>query len=361
MRTTSWKGALILLSLAMVLLFAVACGDDEDDGAAPATTTTTTTTTTAAAPADDAMMEKPTLIFSDLDWVSAQIQNAIARKILEDGYDYQTDAVFGGTVPLMEALTRGDTNITMEIWLPNQQEAYDTAIAEGTITSVGNSLEDNWQSAFIIPNYTAEANPGLRSVEDLKNPEYMKLFETPDSKGKARLLNCIPGWECEGINLSKVENYGLSDFVEPVNPGSDTALTAEIRSAFEQQEDVLFYYWGPTVLTHELDTQLGGYTVLEEADHTDQCFETDFTCSYPVSQVLIVMRSDLADKAPDVLEFFQKWDFNAGNQLAAEGYLNESDADYPEVADWFLANTEDWKSWVTPEALAKIEAAIAAG
>ena len=359
MRTTSWKGALILLSLAMVLLFAVACGDDEDDAAAPATTTTTTEP---AAAADDAMMmEKPTLIFSDLDWVSAQIQNAIARKILEDGYDYETDAVFGGTVPLMEALTRGDTNVTMEIWLPNQQEAYDTAIAEGTIQRVGNSLEDNWQSAFIIPKYTADANPGLTSVEDLKNPEYMALFETPDSKGKARLLNCIPGWECENVNLNKVENYGLSDFVEPINPGSDTALTAEIRSAFEQQEDVLFYYWGPTVLTHELDTMLGGYVILEEEAHTPECFETDFTCAYPVAEVLIVMRSDLIEEAPDVLEFFEKWDFNAGNQLAAEGYLNESDAEYADVAAWFLANTDDWKNWVTPEAQAKIEAVIAAG
>jgi glycine betaine/proline transport system substrate-binding protein len=247
----------------------------------------------------------------------------------------------------------------MEIWLPNQQEAYDTAIAEGTIKSIGNSLEDNWQSSFIIPQYTADANPGLRTIEDLKNAEYMELFVTPDSKGKARLLNCIPGWECEGINLGKVESYGLSDFVEPINPGSDTALTAEIRSAFEQKEDVLFYYWGPTVLTHELDTMLGGYYILEEEPHDEARFEADYTTAYPVSEVLIVMRTELIEKAPDVAEFFGKWDFNAGNQLAAEGYLNESSAEYSEVAEWFLANTEDWKNWVTPEALANIEAAQA--
>ena len=356
MRTTSWKGALILLSLAMALMlvFAACDGDDEEEAEPEAMTTEP-----AAAPAEDAMMEKPTLIFSDLDWVSAQIQNAIARKILEDGYGYTTDAVFGGTVPLMEALTRGDTNITMEIWLPNQQEAFDSAIAEGTIEVIGNSLEDNWQSGFIIPNYVAEANPGLKTPDDLKNPEYMELFVTPDSKGKARMLNCIPGWECEGINLTKLETYGLTDFVEPVNPGSDTALAAEIRSSFEKQEPVLFYYWGPTVLSHELDTQLGGYTILEEAEYSDACWDADNACSYPVAEVLIVMRTDLIEKAPDVVEFFKNWDFNAGNQLAAEGYQGESGADYPDVAEWFLANTDDWKSWVTPDALAKIEAALA--
>lgn len=362
MRTNTWKGALILLSLAMALMLVVAaCGDDEDEATTTTTTAPAAAPTTAPEPAPDAMMEeKPTLIFSDLDWPSAQIQNAIARRILEDGYGYETDAVFGGTIPLLEALARGDTNVTMEIWLPNQQDAYEQA--SDHVIEVGNSLEDNWQSAFIIPNYTAEANPGLRSVEDLKNPEYMELFVTPDSKGKARLLNCIPGWECEGINLAKVENYGLTDFVEPFNPGSDTALAAEITSAFEQEEDVLFYYWGPTVISNKLNTEFDGYTILEEEPNSDECFAEEagaerYTCAYPLAEVLIVVRKDVAEKAPDVIEFFEKWDFNAGNQLAAEGYLNDSGADYADVAVWFLANTEEWKNWVTPEALAAIEAA----
>ena len=143
MKAITWKGMLALLGLtaALLLVFA-ACGEEES--------------------------EKPMLVFSDLDWPSAQLQNAIARRILEDGYGYETDAIFGGTVPMLEALRRGDTNITMEIWLPNQQEAFDEAISAGTIEVIGNSLEDNWQSAFIIPNYTAEAYPNLRSVEDLK-------------------------------------------------------------------------------------------------------------------------------------------------------------------------------------------------
>ena len=356
MTTLRWKNTLVLLSLAMALMlvFAVCDGDDEEQAA----TEPATTTTEPAAAADDAMMEKPTLVFSDLDWPSAQLQNAIARRILEDGYGYETDAVFGGTVPLMEALTRGDTNITMEIWLPNQQEAFDSAIAEGTIEVIGNSLEDNWQSAFVIPNYTADAYPNLRSVEDLKVAEHMELFVTPDSKGKARLINCIPGWECEGVNQTKLVTYGLTDYVELVNPGSDSALSAEIRSAFEQQEDVLFHYWGPTVLAHDLQTKLGGYTILEEPPYTEACWEGDQGCAYPTAEVLIVIRSELAAQQ-DLVDLLKKWDFNAGNQLAVESYMNESGEDFARSAEWFLKNTEEWKSWVTPDALAKIEAALA--
>lgn len=325
------KGVLALLSLMAVFLFVVAaCGSDE---------------------------EKPTLIFSDLNWDSAQVQNAIARKIVELGYDYETDAVFGGTVPLMQALTNGDTNVTMEIWLPNQQEAYDTALAAGTITPIGNSLEDNWQSAFIIPQYVADANPGLQSVQDLR--DHYEIFVTPDSKGKARLLNCVPGWECETINGLKLEAYGLTDVVELINPGSGEALAAEVRASFDKKEPVLFYYWGPTTLVHELDTRLGGYKILEEPPYSEACWDGDNGCAYPTAEVIIVLRTDLADEAPDLVAMFTKWDFNAGNQLAAEGYMADSGADFAEVADWFLLNTEEWKSWVTTEARDKILEALA--
>ena len=259
---------------------------------------------------------------------------------------------------MLEALRRGDTNITMEIWLPNQQEAFDEAISAGTIEVIGNSLEDNWQSAFIIPNYTAEAYPNLRSVEDLKSPEHMELFITPDSKGKARLINCIPGWECEGVNQTKIVTYGLDDHVELINPGSDSALSAEIRSAFEQNEDVLFHYWGPTVLAHDLQNKMGGYTILEEPPYTDACWAGDQGCAYPTAQILIVVRTELAEQQ-DLVDVLTKWDFSASNQLAVESYMNDSGEDFTTSADWFLANTEAWKAWVTPEALAKIEAALA--
>jgi glycine betaine/proline transport system substrate-binding protein len=292
--------------------------------------------------------EKPTIIFSDLNWDSAQVQTAIAMKIVQDGYGYPVDSVFGGTVPLFEALVRGDTNVTMEIWLPNQLEPYNEAIAQGTITRIGNSLEDNWQSSFIIPNYTAEANPGLKTPADLK--DHYKIFVTPDSKGKARLVNCVPGWECENVNHRKIVGYGLEDTVEAINPGSGEALQAVIRAAFEKKQDILFYYWGPTTLSNDLKNEYGGYTLLEEPAYTEECWTTDTACAYPLAEVLIVMRNDLIEQAPDVVDFFKKWDFNANNQLTAEGYMADSGADYAEVAVWFLKNTDDWKNWVTTEA-----------
>ena len=317
--------------VAVLMLVLAACGGDEDS-------------------------EKPTLIFSDLDWNSAQIQNWIARAIAEKGYGYETDSVFGGTIPMMEALAAGDTNITMEIWLPNQQEAWDAAFGSGELEILGNSLEDNWQSSFVIPQYTADANPGLKSVTDL--PAHKDLFTTTATGSKARLLGCIPGWECEVVNEKKQLAYGLEDTVELVNPGSVSALDAEVIAAFQKQEDILFYYWGPTTLSNTLATEYGGYVVLEEPAYTEECAASDWKCAYPLAEVLVAIRTDVKEQAPDIAEFLTKWDFTAGNQLAAEGYMSESGADFPEVADWFLANTDDWKNWVPADIADKVVAAL---
>ena len=40
---------------------------------------------------------KEPVVFSDLNWDSAQIQNRIAMYIVEHGYGYPVDTVFGGT------------------------------------------------------------------------------------------------------------------------------------------------------------------------------------------------------------------------------------------------------------------------
>ncbi len=309
-----------------------------------------------AACASEADDEKPTLIFSDLNWSTALLQNAVAREILEKGYDYETDSVAGGTIPLMQALTAGDTNITMEIWLPNQQAAWQEATAAGTVAEIGNSLAGvAWQSAFLIPQYTADANPGLRSVEDLKDEANWSLFVRPDSEGKAGLITCIPGWECEVVNEKQVHGYGLADNITLINPGSYEGLNAEILSAFERNEDILFYYWGPETLPAKLN-QYGGFHRLQEPPNSAACWDhmsntenaedIQQACQYSDAQVLIAVRAELIESASDAVAFLAKWTMSDDSIYELLGRLDETGDEYADVAAWWLQNNDEWKAWV---------------
>ncbi len=318
---------------------------------------------TTACGSSDSDTTKREIVFAGLNWDSALIQNGVARYIVYHGYGYPTSHIEGATVPLFEGLRKGDIDISMEIWLPNQDAVWDNAIKAGEVIPVGKSLEDNWQDTFLIPDYLAEANPGLKSVQDLKKDEYKSLFVEPDSGGKAVLIGCIAQWACRGVNEGQLEAYGLTEHVELRDPGTMAGLNGAIEGAYKKKQPILFYYWGPTTLSHKLN-MVG----LEQPPISD-CSGGDpgLGCGFPPAEVLIAMQTNLVTDAPELIGFFRNWDWSAENQLAAEGWhadnkdaAESSDAAYTATAVWYLKNNDGWKTWLPEAELANVEEALAA-
>lgn len=308
-----------------------------------------------------AMMEAPpreTIIFGDLNWSSALLQNRIAQYLVEKGYDYPTDVKLGATLPLFQGLKNGDTHVTMEIWLPNQDEAWEAARAEGAVLSVGESLGKDWQSSFVIPKYLQEQYPELDSVDDLKDQQYKDLFKTAETGDKARLVSCVIGWACEVVNAKQIEGYGLSDHVEIINPGDGAALNADLYGAYEKQEPWLGYQWGTNDPALQLDL-----VRLEEPAYSDECWFTTKACAYEDATILIAVGPDLPARAPEVVGMLQKWDFNIDIYKAVVRWgAQNPDADTNATALWWLNSNQDiWGGWVTAEAASKVNAALAAG
>ena len=315
--------------------------------------------------------EKREIVFSGLGWDSALLQNAVARYVVENGYGYPTSEIEGQTVPLFQGLRKGDVDLAMEIWLPNQNVVWQEAVRAGEVLPVGKSLEDNWQSTFLIPKYIQDANPDLDSVEDLKEDKYKALFAEPDSGGKAVLWGCIATWACRGVQEGteagpgQLEAYGLTDHVELRDPGTAGALAAAVEGAFKKGDAIMFYYWGPTKLMHDLS---GQYVDLEQPDPST-CTGNDpvHGCAFPAAEVMIAMNTNLVDDAPELIPFFRSWDWSAGNQLVAETWLGENKDNYSSSAEgfaatavWYLKNNDAWKAWLPSDVLAKVEKALAA-
>ena len=306
---------------------------------------------------DQAGEKKETIVFSDLNWTSAQFQNRVAQYIVEMGYGHATEVVFGSTLPLFQGLRRGDSHVTMEIWLPNQDEAWMDALAAGEVVSIGESLGKDWQSAFVIPAYLQERYPDLDSVEDLKDDRYKALFATAETGGKARLVSCVIGWSCEVVNAKQIEGYGLSDHVHVVNPGDGAAANADLYGAYEKREPWLGYQWGTNDPAVELDL-----VQLEEPPYSDECWFTTKACAYEPATILIAVHPDLPGMAPGVVDMLRAWDMNIERYQAVGKWRREnSDVAINDTALWWLnANPDVWAGWVTPEAAEAIKAALAA-
>ena len=303
---------------------------------------------------------KETIVFGDLNWSSALLQNRIAQYIVEKGYGYPTDVKFGATLPLFQGLKNGDTDVTMEIWLPNQNEAWNAAREEGAVLSVGQSLGKDWQSTFVIPAYLQEQYPELDNVEDLKDQQYKDLFKTAESGDKARLVSCIIGWACETVNAAQIKGYGLEDHVHVINPGDGAALNADLYGAYERQEPWLGYQWGTNDPALILDL-----VRLEEPPFSEACWANAEAkpCGYQDATILIAVNPDLPGEAPDVVDMLRKWDFNIEIYKSVARWQGENpDADVKATALWWLNNNADvWGGWVTDKAAEGIQAALTAG
>ena len=297
---------------------------------------------------------KETIVFSDLNWTSAQVQNRIAQYILENGYGYPTDVILGATIPNFQGFQKGDIHVTMEIWLPNQSLGWEKALEIGDVVSVGTSLVGDWQSTFVIPKYVADANPGLKTPQDLLKPEYQELFSTADSRGKARLVACVIGWSCEVVNTEQIEAYGLTDAVHVISAGSQEAMFAEVYAAYAKEEPWLGYMWGTGDPGLKLDL-----VRLEEAAYTKECWDADKACAFDTSLVLVAVHKSLLPRAPDVVAMLQNWEFSIDIYKSIFQWTDANPgSEASEAAVWFLNNNKVWESWVTPEAAAKVNAAL---
>ena len=304
----------------------------------------------APAEADDSGGEKTAVRFSDLNWDSALLQNRIAAFIVEHGYEYPVELVPGDTVLLWEALTNGDSDVTMEMW-PAQQEWYNGLEDQSIVEIVGESLAGGWE-AWVIPQYVKDANPGLVSVSDL--PDYIEVFTTSDSGGKARFVNCIPGWACEQVNNAKFDAYGLRDSLTIISPGSGAALFADLEGAYNRDEAWLGYMWSPTVVAGRLDLY-----VLEEPEWSQECWDGDKGCAYPPPDIRVIINSALADRAPEIVEFLRKWDFNAATDSRVEAWMADNNADPDAGALHYLRNYRDaWSTFVPADVAEKVDAAL---
>ena len=299
-----------------------------------------------------------TVVFGDPNWESARVQNRIAQYIVEKGYGHPTDVRSGATSSLFQNLRSGEVQVLMELWLPNQEEAWTAARASREVVSLGGSLGSDWQSAFVIPAYLQEQYPGLDNIEDLKDPQYQRLFATPVTGGKARLMSCVIGWRCETNNAAQIRGYGLFEHVHIVNPTDGAELDGDLYGAYERGEPWLGYQWGTNDPALLLDL-----VPLQEPAYSDACWSTTKACAYEDATILIAAHHTLRDTAPEVVEMLRKWDFAVDPVYKGIARWRDENpsADVNDTALWWLNNRANiWEQWVTQEAAASIRAALAA-
>ncbi len=305
--------------------------------------------------------EQETVVFGDLQWDSALVNNRIAAFILTHGYGYEDiEFIPGDTVTIFQGLRRGDVHINMEVWVENQQEAYDAAVAAGDVVDLGTNFDDNWQG-WLIPRFVVEGDPDrgiepmapdIRTVFDMA--DHWELFQDPEQPDKGRFINGIPGWEATEINSMKLQAYGLDEFYTDFVAGSDAALAGSMAAAYERGEPWFGYYWAPTPALGKFDM-----FPLEEPEFDEQIWQTTRACEYPSNNVNVVLNAEFSERHPELVEFLRNYNTRTEQHNEVLAYLEEANVSNEVAALYYLREYEDWwVNWVPDDVAAAVKAAL---
>ena len=171
----------------------------------------------------------------------------IISALKELGYDVDVRTV--GVPAYFQAASQGDMDMAAGVNYPQREIQYLTV--QETVALVGEGAIGNGGgiNGYMVNKSVAE-ELGLKNIQDLKDPEIAKVFDT-DGDGLANLHNCDPGWSCGDVVDFQLKEFGLSETVESVRAKYEP-LMAEVFARYRQGEPVLFYTWSPSFVTQEL-------------------------------------------------------------------------------------------------------------
>ena len=299
--------------------------------------------------------EPVAIVASDNGWDSQKLHNEIAKIIVEQAYDGYTFSVSsaGSTLNWL-AMLDGSVDLDIESWTDNVA-SYPDDLARGDVVNLG-ILVPNSSQGLYVPRFVVEGDaargiapmaPDLRTVADLKN--YPAVFPDDETPSMGRMYGSIPGWMADEILHKKYEFYGLDESFTYVRLGSEATLFASLVSAYNLGEPWVGYCYEPTWVTGKLDLIL-----LEDAPYDADLFP-EGKCAFPSQDLKIVSSRAFADRAPDLVPFFEN--YQTGSALISEAlaYLDDSGATHTETAIWLLKNKQHMiDQWLPAENAAKL-------
>ena len=301
--------------------------------------------------------------FAAATWESAQFYTELARFIVENGYQCNTEVITGSKNVTEAALVSGDLEVWMEQW-QGQNVITKKGEEDGKVKLIGDLLQGGTVEGWFVPDYVVNGDPErdiapiapeLAAITDLKN--YKELFTDPENPKKARFLNCPTGWECEKTNSQKIKAYGLSEDFVNFRPGTGGALIAEVSSAVKRGKPVVFYYWSPSALLGMYD-----FYQLAEPGFNDECWQTLFNTTvdeacgsaYPSTKLVSGVSIDFYNQAPEVIDFLTKLSIPAPTLNSSIAKLSDKQLGVEDIVKQFLSDNQSmWQSWVANNDVAR--------
>ncbi|SDL64029.1 glycine betaine ABC transporter substrate-binding protein [Sediminibacillus halophilus] len=292
------KKLLAILLLGLLLLL-TACGGEESDE------------NTDQQASDESQGDKGTISIGMNNWAENVAVSNMWKIILEDkGYNVELTSVEKAF--LYEALSAGDLDIGMEIWLPNTDKAYYDKYKDEI------DWRENWYEgtdlALVVPSYMKNIN----SIEDLNDHK-----EELDSQ----IVGIDAGASIMSLTEEVINAYDL-DF-ELASSSEPTMLT-ELQNNIEKEEPIVVTLWKPHWSFAEMDLK-----ILEDPKNV---YGDSENISYAA-------RKGLEEDQPEVVKWFDNFKLDDEQLGSLMATINEAESEEEGAQAWIDEHQDLISEW----------------
>ncbi len=192
------------------------------------------------------------------NWVSVQATAHLIKVVLEDNLGLEVEVQNGTNPVVFEAMDKGSMHVHPEVWLPNQQNLYETYV-EGKGSVMRNPNGVTAFQGICVTKHTADTM-GVSKITDLTDPAVASQFDS-NGDGKGEIWIGATGWASTNVEKIRAKSYGYDQTLE-LSEMDETLALANLDAAVQQEKPFVFFCYTPHHMfaLHEL-------VVLEEPAH----------------------------------------------------------------------------------------------
>jgi glycine betaine/proline transport system substrate-binding protein len=288
----------------------------------------------AAAPTD------VTIHIAENDWLSAKINDQIAKIILTEQMGMKADLIPATTSDQWDRVGSGELHVSLEVWPSGHPQEMANDL--GTKVEDGGALGPIAKAGWFIPTYLLNTYPKLATWQGFTDPQIVSMFQAPGSGNKGRFLGGDPKWVQYDQEI--IDNLGLPFTV--IFSGSEDATLKELDADYSVRKPLLFYLWTPHWALAKYDL-----TMVQLPANTDECWAKAATnginCDYPADHLFKMLWPGLKNLSPKAYAFLKNMNYTTKDQvdMMADVELHQKTEEQA-ARDWMDAHQDAWKAWI---------------
>lgn len=279
-----------------------------------ATTTGSSTTQESGQTGSTSPYEGQTIEVAYVSWACATANTYLVRNILmnEFGVDVNIRQMDAGL--MWQAVETGDIDFQVTAWLPYTHADYYAAVKDN-IVDLGPIYEDA-KIGLVVPSYVT-----IDSIEEIN--EHASRFD-------GRIVGIDAGAGIMGAAAEAIDSYGMTEM--DLLTSSDSAMTAELKTAYEAEEWVVVTGWTPHWKFAEFDLKF-----LDDPEGSFGSAET----------INAVTRAGFPDEYPEIASFLENYFLSSAELGELIGMMQEYDDNDEAAKAWIDENQSKINAWLS--------------